>query len=135
MKDQILFPMGTLAFLTFLVLLFIPLRRFRVAFAGWRGADNSKSSEPEAPDVSLANRNYTNLLELPLLFYVVCLMFYTTDRVEESALLLAWLYVGLRALHSAIHITYNNVNHRITVFALSNFALIWLWVLFFVKGS
>jgi hypothetical protein len=39
----------------------------------------------------------------------------------------AWLYVGLRMLHSAVHIGYNNVVHRLVVFTASNFVLIMLW--------
>ena len=76
-----------------------------------------------------------NLTELPVLFYVVCLMFYVTQRTDENVLWVAWIYVGLRALHSLIHLTYNDVIHRLSVFAIGNFFLIWLWVMFFVKGG
>ena len=40
-----------------------------------------------------------------------------------TAIVLAWFYVGLRALHSGIHLTYNKVQHRLAVFALSNVLL------------
>ena len=33
-------------------------------------------------------------------------------------------------IHSVIHLSYNNVTHRLTAFALSNFVLIALWVVF-----
>ena len=39
-----------------------------------------------------------------------------------------WGYVGLRVLHSCIHLTYNGVVHRLTVFAFSNALLVSLWV-------
>jgi hypothetical protein len=136
MQDQILFPMGALAFLTFTVLLFVPIRRFRAAFAGRVGPDDFKYGESARvpADVSIPNRNYMNLIELPVLFYVVCLMFYVTGRTGMDAVWIAWIYVGARALHSLIHLTYNNVMHRLSVFAISNFVLIWLWVMFFVKA-
>jgi hypothetical protein len=35
---------------------------------------------------------------------------------------MAWTYVGLRAVHSLVHLTYNKVFHRLTLFALSNVA-------------
>jgi hypothetical protein len=76
-----------------------------------------------------------NLIELPVLFYVVCLMFYVTGRTSMDAVWIAWIYVGLRALHSLIHLTYNNVMHRLSVFAVSNLVLIWLWVMFFAKAA
>ncbi len=137
LQDQILFPMGALAFLTFTVLLFVPIRRFRASFAGLVGPDDFKLGESaRVPgDVSIPNRNYMNLTELPVLFYIVCLMFYVTSRADENVLWLAWSYVVLRALHSLIHMTYNNVIHRMSVFAISNFILIWMWVMFFAKGS
>ena len=37
--------------------------------------------------------------------------------------------VGLRVLHSLIHLTYNHVIQRLLVFAASNFVLVALWVL------
>jgi hypothetical protein len=69
-----------------------------------------------------------NLLELPMLFYIVCLAFYVTATVDARAVYLAWAYVALRALHSAIHLTYNNVFHRLSAYAASNVMLIALWV-------
>ena len=44
------------------------------------------------------------------------------------ALVLAWAYVVLRVLHSAIHLTYNNLFHRLPVFAASNVILVALWI-------
>ena len=70
-----------------------------------------------------------NLLELPVLFYVVCLVFYVTAGASSLAIALAWAYVVLRILHSMVHLTYNRVIHRLAVFALSNGVLVALWVL------
>lgn len=40
------------------------------------------------------------------------------------------LYVALRFAHTAVHLTYNNVLHRLIVFATSNLVLIAIWVRF-----
>jgi hypothetical protein len=127
---QILKPMAALGALTFMVLLLIPFVRFRSAFQGRVTADDFKLGEsPRVPaDVTLPNRNYMNLLELPTLFYAVCLALYALERVGGIDLLIAWAYVGLRAIHSLVHLTYNNVFHRLAVFALSNILLGILWV-------
>jgi len=134
-RDMILWPMGGLALLTFIVLTLIPVRRFRAAFAGKVTAHDFKLGESAnvPPYTSLANRNYMNLLELPALFYVICLMLYVTDRVDVLSYRLAWAYVGLRALHSVIHVTFNQVFVRLAVFALSNLVLMAMWILFFVQ--
>jgi hypothetical protein len=135
MRQELIFaPMGALVLLTFVVLTLIPIRRFRAAFAGKVKARDFKYGESASVpgEVAIPNRNYMNLLELPLLFYVLCLAEYTTSRVGAVSLIFAWVYVGLRALHSAIHLTYNNVFHRLTFFAVSNFVLGAMWMVFLV---
>lgn len=135
MPQELIFePMGALALLTFIVLGFIPARRFRAVFAGRATRDDFKFGEsPAVPgDVSIPNRNFMNLLELPILFYVVCLMYFVAGRLDQTALIVAWAYVAVRTIHSVIHISYNNVIHRLSAYAVSNFILLALWILFFI---
>ena len=134
-QEMIFAPMGAMALLTFAVLLLIPLRRFRAGFAGEVVADDFKFGESaRVPGhVAIPNRNYMNLLELPMLFYVAGLMYYVAGRVDGRVLAVAWTYVALRAIHSLIHVTYNNVRHRLTVFAISNVVLGVFWLQFFVR--
>ena len=128
-RTGIVFPMAALAALTFAVLLLIPVRRFRAGRAGQVAYDDFRYGESARvpPEVALPNRNLMNLLELPMLFYVACLAGYAADRVDAAALTLAWSYVGLRLAHSAIHLTYNRVRHRLLAFAASNVVLVMLW--------
>jgi hypothetical protein len=128
-KTSILFPMVALVTLTFAVMLLIPVRRFRAGFAGQIKYDDFKYGESERvpPEVSIPNRNMMNLLELPLLFYVACLTYLVAGKVDTVALALAWAYVALRVAHSAIHVTYNRVRHRLIAFALSNIVLVSFW--------
>ena len=132
-QDQIFTPMGALALLTFLVLTLIPIRRFRAGFAGRIVPDDFKFGESKnvPSDVSIPNRAYMNLLEMPMLFYVLCLMLFVSGRVDQMFLYLAWGYVGLRVVHTLIQVTYNNVNHRLIPFTLSNLVVIAMWGLFF----
>jgi hypothetical protein len=129
-QESILYPVIALAALTFIVLLLIPFQRFKAAGQKRVVADDFKLGESAnvPPEVSIPNRNYMNLLELPLLFYVVCLGMFVTQAVTPRAIAFAWGYVVLRALHSVVHLTYNKVFHRLIFFALSNFMLITLWV-------
>jgi hypothetical protein len=129
--------MAVLGALTFLVLMLIPFVRFRAAFQGKVTANDFKLGEslrvPE--NVALPNRNYMNLLELPTLFYAVCLALFVLQRVQSVDLAIAWVYVGLRVIHTLVHLTYNNVFHRLAAFGLSNVALLLLWLrLFFALG-
>jgi hypothetical protein len=127
---RILYPTLALAGLTFSVLLLIPFVRFRAVAQGVAHPRDFKLGEaPELPDwVKLPNRNYMNLLELPMLFYAVCITMYVTSAVDDTSVLLAWTYVLLRVAHSAIHLTYNHVVHRLVAFATSNVVLAILWL-------
>ena len=129
-QDLIFAPMGALALLTFVVLGFIPATRFPAVFAGKVTPEDFKLGESARvpPNVAVTNRNYMNLLESPNLFYVACIVFYVTDLVDGPAVALAWLYVGLRIAHSVVHLTYNNVMHRLVPFAASVTVLVVLWI-------
>lgn len=115
---------------TLLVVLLIPYRRFRAGAAGRVRTSDFRLGESAnvPPEVSLPNRNFMNLLEMPLLFYVVCLTAHVAQAVDGVAVALAWLYVGLRMLHTVVHVTYNNVMHRLGFYAASAAVLAAMWV-------
>src|SRR5947199_10097353 len=116
MAQSLIFaPMGALAFLTFGVLILISIRRFQAGAKGEIVRDDFKFGESaNVPGhVSIPNRSYMNLLELPMLFYVGSLMYFVAGKVDAVVLGIAWTYVALRFVHAAIHLTYNNVMHRL----------------------
>lgn len=129
----ILYPTAALAALTFGVLLLIPFQRFRAAARGQvRPADFALGESERVPaDARLANRNLMNLLEMPVLFYVACLTAYVTQSVDGFLVAMAWFYVALRLAHSVVHLSYNNVFHRLAAYAASNAALLVLWIALF----
>ena len=47
---------------------------------------STASSDNVPGDVSIPNRAMMNLLELPVLFYVVCLMFFVANRVDMTVI-------------------------------------------------
>lgn len=130
-NPAILYPVFALAACTFLVLLLIPFYRVRAGLRREIKTDDFKYGESATvpPYVSIPNRNYMNLLELPMLFYVVCVLLYITTGASDIATKLAWAYVVLRIIHSIIHLSYNKVIHRLSAFAASNVVLAALWIL------
>ena len=126
----ILYPMFALAAWTTIVLLMIPVVRIRAALRREVRSNDFRFGESAAVpgQVSLPNRNYMNLLELPMLFYVVCLILFVTAGTTNLAVAVAWAYVALRIVHSLIHLTYNRVVHRLAAFTAANVALVLLWV-------
>lgn len=75
-------------------------------------------------------RNFSNLLEVPTLFYILLLFQLVEKNITDFTVLGAWIFVGLRVAHSAIHITYNNPLHRFIAFLLSTLVLITMWIKF-----
>lgn len=128
---SILYPVLAMVWWTLCVLFLIPYRRFKaIKNKELTPNDFSLGESSNVSDyVAIANRNYMNLLEGPLLFYVICLVMYLTDNVTQNTLKLAWCYVALRVVHSLIHVSYNHVRFRLLSFALSNFVLIVLLTL------
>ena len=83
----------------------------------------------ELPErVEAIAQNYTNLLELPVLFYSVCILAIILNQSAEYFIYFAWAFVASRVIHSYIHITYNHIMHRLVAFAISGFILIFMWV-------
>ena len=127
----ILGPVIALVAWTFAILLLLAYRRVS---AGLRGQVHIREfalgeSDKVPLRLVLANRNYMNLLELPLLFYVGALMVLASRPARFAQLLLAWSYVVLRVIHSIIHVTHNRVVHRFYAFLFSNLALLAFWAL------
>jgi len=74
--------------------------------------------------------NFKNLFEVPVLFYVLSLSLYVTHQVDTLFLVLMWLFVVTRAVHSLIHSTNNNVIPRFISYVTSS-GILWLcWLLF-----
>ena len=133
--ESIFSPMLALVAWTFVIMLYMAYKRWSAGFAGRlkRGEYKLGESAEVPADVRLPGRNFRNLFEMPVLFYVLCLASYVTHNVSESLLVMAWMYVALRVLHSLVHVTYNRIVHRFSVYAASSFLLLAMWVLFAVS--
>jgi hypothetical protein len=131
---SIFYPVLALVLWTMLVLLLVPIVRFRAARLRHVTVGDFRYGESEAvpPWVRLPNRNYMNLLELPVLFYVVCMVVFLTSTSSPLVVSLAWVFVGLRVCHSVIHLTYNNVLHRLGAMAASSVVLLILSIHTFI---
>jgi hypothetical protein len=71
------------------------------------------------------NNNLMNLFELPVLFYVAALIIFQLRVFDWIYFGLTWAFVALRCVHSAIHLTYNDVLHRGMAYLVSG-AILWL---------
>src|SRR5271156_693659 len=69
------------------------------------------------PAVANPSDNLKNLFELPTIFYALVLCLYVTSHVDATSVWAAWLFVGFRVLHSAVHCTFNFVPLRFWLYA------------------
>jgi len=129
-ETPILLPMVALIGWTLLVLTMVGFGRVRAAFAGRvRPKDFALGESTDVPtDVALPNRNFMNLLEVPMLFYVVSLAMFATHSAGAVNVGLAWTYVATRVAHTFVHVGYNDVLHRLVVFVVSVSVLAAMWV-------
>ncbi|MFT5549474.1 MAG: hypothetical protein ACI9CO_001401 [Candidatus Azotimanducaceae bacterium] len=134
-QTAILLPVFAMAFLTFGIGIWLGKLRFASVK---KGDLNLKYYElntgGKVPDyLAKVSNNYDNLLALPVLFYVISIILFVTAKVEIAQIVLAWVFVVSRYVHSYIHITYNNVIHRMKAFMLSAATLISMWCFYFLQ--
>lgn len=63
--------------------------------------------------------NYNHLMEQPTIFYAAALAIEVAGHGDGMAVHLAWVYVGLRVLHSLVQVSINLVALRFLLFVLS----------------
>ena len=127
---EIIYPMFALVVLTFVIGFSTGIsrlisakkglvdRRYFKLFSGYTPPDN----------IVKLGRNFSNLLEVPILFYAVGIILLALGINNQLMLGFAWAFVALRIIHSIIHVTYNNPIHRFLAFLLSSSIVLIMWV-------
>lgn len=75
--------------------------------------------------------NLRNLFEMPVLFFALVPLLMIMRQAWVAQVILAWLFVALRAVHSAIHLGRNDIRMRFRIYVLSVVVLAAMWVGFF----
>ena len=112
-SGAILAPFLGMMLLTALVWIYMYTRRLSFIRANRIPPQQLTTPEKAATllpeDVALPANNLRNLLELPVLFYALCLYLYVTGSADGLYVAAAWAFVALRCVHSVIHCTVNIV--------------------------
>ena len=127
----LLLPLLAQVFLTFTVMLI--MYRKRVAEMKTKRIHPQRTKTRSMAhgiltDSETAADNYANLFESPVLFYAAILLTLILMVQDTILVVLAWTYVSSRFMHSFIHMTYNKVMHRFSVFIFSSLVLLAIWV-------
>ena len=75
-----------------------------------------------------ASNNLKNLFEVPILFYLAAMIAMLLMIQDDLLVWLAWGFVILRVVHSAIHCSYNRVMHRFFAYLISCLFLMFMWI-------
>ncbi len=85
--------------------------------------------ESEVPEFFTKSKHcFSNMFEVPVLYYVVCTLYISLGIDSYIGLLLAWFFVLMRYFQAYVHLTYNWVFHRMLSFWLSFLSVIGLWI-------
>jgi hypothetical protein len=113
--------------LTAVVWLYMYVRRIRFItanqFSPAEMAIPGRLAELSPPAVSNPSDNLKNLFEIPVLFYALALYLYSTNQVDPAYVNAGWIFVAFRALHSAVHCTFNLVMLRFYLYLISTLAV------------
>ena len=133
--NQILYPVFAMFLLTGAVLLRLASLRLGAVQSRELTLDyyTTFQNGEEPAHIRVVTRNFLNLFEVPVLFYVVVILVYVTHQVNPWLVGCAWAYVALRCLHTFIHLTSNTVNVRFSIYFASNVVLLAMWGMLFVQ--
>ena len=96
-------------------------------------AKSGIAMDPQVPPAELMNLlpprvrwkadNYNHLLQQPVMFYAVALTLALLGAGDGLNTTLAWVYVGLRLLHTLVQTTWNKIEVRFAIFFLGSLLL------------
>jgi hypothetical protein len=128
MHSPILAPLVALVFWSFVMLAWLyatripAIARNKIVLDPQRSAEELKAQLPAS--VRWKADNYNHLMEQPTLFYAVTLALALLGAGAGLNLALAWLYVGLRIVHSLVQATVNIILIRFAIFMAASVVLL-----------
>ena len=124
MAHPLVLPMAAhVAFTAFLSALLTVARAPKISSIGQR----QDGSNPWATVEPRISANLSNQFEWPLFFYAACLLLIHSQIESAVAVLLAWVFIGGRVVHSYIQICTTNIRVRGLVFTINFLATLGLW--------
>lgn len=127
---EIFWPIVAHVLLVFVLYALLSFRRMRLVRAGKVHAAQFRENRDEPSESLVVNNSIANQFELPVLFYVCCVLLYITEADNIVSLALAWLFVALRCVHAFVHVTSNRIRHRRPLFmaGVATLFLMWTWL-------
>ncbi len=129
-RDWIFVPVIIQVLLTLLIYVRLIKVKIRELRAGLVNRDRLSLHEDAWPESVLQiNNNIRNQFELPVLFYVLCLVLWLMNAVNALALAAATAFAISRVVHALIHLGSNYVPNRRRAFTVGWWVLALMSVL------
>lgn len=123
-----LYPLFAMVLVTFAVAVYLFRLRVKAVKSGEVRLSQFRLNNGDIPEsMAKAARNYTNLFEVPMLFYTAGAIAIALGIQVPAMIITAWIFVLARIAHSWIHLTSNNVIHRMRAYMLGNICVLVIW--------
>lgn len=128
--NEIFLPVLVQVLITIAGFMLLGVRKAKALRAGSVDPSKTALDNDAWPDyVKMVSNNIRNQFQVPVLFYVLCFVFYSIDSVTSIVLVFAWAFVISRAIHAYIHMSSNYVPARFRVFAIGFIIIIIMTIL------
>lgn len=126
---SVIYPMGLLAIFTLLYSIILLRGRMKAVKSGDIKLSYFREYNTQTPPsyMQKASRQWSNLYEAPVLFYAACAAILILKLDDLVFTYLAYIFFGLRVVQAFIHTTYNNILHRLMIFACGMITLLAMW--------
>ena len=85
-------------------------------------------------DVRKVQNSYISQFEMPVLFYIACLVSMNATGVGWISVILAWIFVISRWVHMFIHTGSNRIKYRFKAFIVGMLCVAAFWIVIVVKS-
>jgi len=129
-SSHIFWPVLAQIFLTLTMLILLGVRKTMAVKAGEVNRQQAALNNRVWPeDVVKVSNNIANQFEVPVLFYVLCLLLYSINAAGMVAIVLAWMFTMSRFAHAYVHIGSNFVPMRLRLFLVGCLVVIAMLIL------
>lgn len=129
-SNHIIWPVLAQILLTLTMFIILGVRKVKAVKAGEVNRQQAALNNRVWPEaVVKVSNNIANQFEIPVLFYVLCLLLYSIDAAGTVAIVLAWLFSLSRYAHAYVHVGSNYVPMRLRLFLVGCLILIAMLIL------
>ncbi len=116
-SNHIFWPVLAQVLLTLVMFIVLGARKAKAIKAGKVNREQAALDNRVWPEyVVKVSNNIANQFEVPMLFYILCVVLFSINAAGTVAIVLAWLFVASRYAHAWVHVGSNYVPVRMRLF-------------------